>query len=325
MAVHRYDEPPEHENDPRDQTRPMDTTDLRATRVAAPQRGLALRPQLVDAGVSRRTISRRVNSGTWTERVPPVVELPGWPDTWERAVLRAVLAAGPGAVASHRTAAYLWGFLDVERPPMIEVLTSRSGRYLDSEAILHTTIHLPPEDVTVVEGIPVTARHRTLVDYGGVVSFPKLELVTLDYLRGAHADRPALIAAAQARQVPGGRAVLNALARTPDGAQRLESPLEVRVVPFLRAHRLPMPTFQYEVRDVRGVFVARLDGAWVPQRVGLEADSIWHDTAEAQQKDAHRDTKLSALAWNVIRLRGRDLHGERAVAKAAEIRAALDL
>lgn len=303
----------------------MDTVDLRAARIGAAQRGLVSRAQLVGAGISRRTISRRVSSGAWIERVPSIVELPGWPSTWEQAVQRAVLAAGPGAVASHRTAAHLWGFLDVERPRMIEVLTTREGRYLDSDAILHTTIHLPADDVTVIEGIPVTARHRTLVDYGGVVAFPTLELLTLDYLRRPDANRDALLAAAQARRVPGARAVLNVLARVPDGASRLESPLEVRVIPFLRAHGLPMPTFQYEVVDDHGRFVARLDGAWVRHRVGLEADSIWHDSEDAQTKDATREARLTSLEWTLIRLRRADLYGDRAVAKAREIRSALNL
>jgi hypothetical protein len=303
----------------------MDTVDLRASRIAAPQRGLALRRQLLDAGISGRTIARRVRAGTWIERVAPVIELPAWPETWERAVLRAVLAAGPGAVASHRTAAHLWGFLDVERPALIDVLTPREGRYLSGDALMHTTIRLPAEDVTRVDGIPVTARHRTLVDYGGVVPFPQLELATLDYLRRPDADRGALIAAAEARQVPGGRAVVNALIRAPRGAERLESPLEVRIVPFLRAHKLPMPTFQYEIRGPDGRLVARLDGAWVAQRVALEGDSIWHDSGHAQANDRARDAFLASMAWEVIRLRRGDLHGPRGQAKADEIRQALGI
>ena len=43
-----------------------------------------------------------------------MVRLAGAPVTWEQRVLAACLSAGPGAAASHRAAALLWGFRGIE-------------------------------------------------------------------------------------------------------------------------------------------------------------------------------------------------------------------
>lgn len=81
-------------------------------RRAALQYGLITWHQLRAAGVPSSTISRWVRAGRLVRVQPQVYLIVGTPPSWEQDLLGAVLAAGPGAVASHRAAAKLWGLAD---------------------------------------------------------------------------------------------------------------------------------------------------------------------------------------------------------------------
>ena len=81
--------------------------DLR--RVAARQHGLVTLEQAVADGWSRATWYRACAGGGLGLLAPTVAALPGAPDTPEQRILAAILARGGRAIASHRSAAYLWG------------------------------------------------------------------------------------------------------------------------------------------------------------------------------------------------------------------------
>lgn len=78
-------------------------------RLARRQHGLVTGDQARAAGVSHESTRWRVRMGLWTRVVPGVFALAGTADTWRRRTMAALLAAGPGAVASHTTAAALYG------------------------------------------------------------------------------------------------------------------------------------------------------------------------------------------------------------------------
>ena len=71
-----------------------------------------------------------------------------------------VLAKAP-AVASHRTAAWIWG-LRRWRPETFH-LTAPTRRHRTKLAVVHFA-RLEPDDRAVVEGIPVTSLARTFLD-----------------------------------------------------------------------------------------------------------------------------------------------------------------
>jgi hypothetical protein len=68
-------------------------------------------------------------TGRWRAAGPGVYRIAGTPVTWRSHLLAAVLAGGPGAVASHRSAGALHG-LDGCRPGVPEVSVPRGRRYL---------------------------------------------------------------------------------------------------------------------------------------------------------------------------------------------------
>ncbi len=94
--------------------------------------------------------------------------------TQEGRWMAAVLASGPGAVLSHRSAGALWG---VWRPgPLIEVTVPRDNRRRSRGNLrVHRSTQLQFEDVTKKSGIPVTKPARTLLDLAEVVVGRPLE------------------------------------------------------------------------------------------------------------------------------------------------------
>ena len=77
----------------------------------------------------------------------------------------ALLYAGPKAVVSHTTAAWLWSLIDAE-PNQIHLTVPGRRRSL-SDVRVHHTRHVVPLHC---RGFPVTSVARTLVDYGALVA-----------------------------------------------------------------------------------------------------------------------------------------------------------
>ncbi|MFN2589662.1 MAG: type IV toxin-antitoxin system AbiEi family antitoxin domain-containing protein [Actinomycetota bacterium] len=79
-------------------------------RILARQHGLITRKQALHVGLSPRSIYQRLETGSWERAQRGVYRLAAAPGSWHQHVLAACLAAGPSAVASHRSAAALWDF-----------------------------------------------------------------------------------------------------------------------------------------------------------------------------------------------------------------------
>jgi hypothetical protein len=79
--------------------------------------------------------------------------------------LAALLARCPAAVASHRSAAWLFGLLDGDEAPL-DVTVPQATR-LRSDGV-HRSNDLALADITDVEGLRTTTVTRTLVDLGAV-------------------------------------------------------------------------------------------------------------------------------------------------------------
>src|SRR4051812_13389666 len=152
--------------------------------------------------------------------------------------LAAVLAAGPGAVLSHRSAAALWCIRETARLP-IELTAPRE---VQRPRLAVCRAVLPPDEVTVERGIPVTTPARTLLDLAALLDEHRLA-------------RAAERAAALRRASPTSLAELTARyprrKGTPSVKRLIEehrivptttaSDLERRFLTFLDANELPRP------------------------------------------------------------------------------------
>ena len=130
--------------------------------------GLITRAAASKLGVSRASWYHAVASGHLEQLYPNVARLWGSPPTLAQRALAAVWAVGPGALASHRTSASLWG---IERPASdpIDVLMSNRKRYSRLAGIV---VHRPRdvEDLRPIlrHMVPTTNPMRMLLDLGAV-------------------------------------------------------------------------------------------------------------------------------------------------------------
>jgi predicted transcriptional regulator of viral defense system len=92
--------------------------------IAQLQYGLTEIGQLIAAGINRHHVEHRLKKGRLRRVRSGVFVVAGAPHSFEQDVLAAVLAAGSDAVASHTTAAVLWGLPLVEHE-VLDVTTSR--------------------------------------------------------------------------------------------------------------------------------------------------------------------------------------------------------
>src|SRR6266508_707222 len=175
----------------------VERADRAVAGVAVKQHGLATLLQLRDLGVSRREREVRLARGSWTKAGRSVVRINGSIVTWQSRVLAAVLDAGRGAIASHETAAALWGLDGIARAGIyvrapyggrryaksaMEITVPRRRRFERSGVVVHQSSDLDRTTATVIDGIPTTLVARTLLDLGAIVPREKVH-VALDDAR----------------------------------------------------------------------------------------------------------------------------------------------
>jgi predicted transcriptional regulator of viral defense system len=139
------------------------TPDVRLARLAAPQHGVVTIAQLLAAGLDRNAIKYRRRVGRLHLLHRGVYAVGHRPPSPLAAAIAAVLACGPDAVLSHRSAAALWRIVP-RWPTTPEVTTPskhrRPGIHVHRSPHAETTIHY---------GIRVTTPARTLVDLADVL------------------------------------------------------------------------------------------------------------------------------------------------------------
>ena len=138
------------------------------------QHGVIGRSQAVSSGLTDRQIEIRKDQGRWEQNLRGTYRIRGAAPTWHQDLMAAVLAGGPGTAVSHRSALELHGIMPFAH--LIEVVTPRARRFrTEGQVTIHTSMVLPIEDVTVVDGIVVATVERALLDSGAVVSDRKLQ------------------------------------------------------------------------------------------------------------------------------------------------------
>jgi very-short-patch-repair endonuclease len=273
------------------------TVDVQLNRLAAGQHSLAHRTQALELGMTARQLEDRVASGLLIPEHRGVYRLAGAPRTVEQAMLAACMAAGGGAVASHRSAGVLWGLRGLEATATEIIVPATRCPTLRS-VIVHRTDRLDPVDVSRRRRIPVTTPVRTLLDLGAVVPAPVVESALEDALMRRLVTFALLTATLErlGRAGRNGAGVLRALVEERDPATApTQSVLEDRLFQLLRRAGLPEPVRQYEVAGVR------LDGAYPHLRLGIEADSrVWHGGRLDVQRNSDKANRLVAHGWRVL-------------------------
>lgn len=262
------------------------------------------REQAIAAGVSRSRWYRLLERGQFELLHPGVARIGGAPVSDAQRILAAVLACGPGSLASHSAAAFVWG-IPLDRW-VVEVTAPRHGR---GRSLAGTVIHRPTDRVDLApswrHGIPVTNPLRLLVDLGA--SRPEGDVeAALDQLVVRGTVTVAAVRAALARHATRGRGGAGALRAVLDrwalGAHRPDSGSEAGAARWLAGAGMGEPVFHHRVDRYE------LDFAWPDRLVALEVDG-WdvHGRREAFEADRLRDLHLQALGWLVLHVSARSV------------------
>jgi very-short-patch-repair endonuclease len=295
---------------PRRTARAEDSFSPAIARLAVRQRGLVTRPQLLELGVPASAIGRQV-AASRLHPVLPGVYLVGHPVAPPLASeLAALLACGPGAVLSHRSAAALWRLAPPAERPVDVTVVHRRGPARGIR--LHRSAVLRPAEVRVREGLRVTSPARTLVDLAATdtASFGRAfdEAIVARLLTRADVDLALSVPRRGTRAL---RAALDA------GPAPTRSAAERRLLDIVAKAGLPRP--QTNVRLGRH----EVDALWAAERLVVEVDGYAaHTTRRAFEADRLRDADLQAGGHRVLRITWRQLT-DRPHAVAARLAVAL--
>ena len=290
----------------------MQQADVAVTRLAARQVGLVTRPQVLTAGLSADQLKRRLSSGLLVASQRGVYRLGGAPQSFEQTLLAACLAAGPRAVASHRSAALLWRLRDVEAR-VLEITVPGGGQPRLRGARVHRTRQLDRFDVTRLGRIPVTRPTRTLLGLAAVA--PEVVEGALDdaLVRELVTVRALIrfLERTGARGRDGTARLRNLVRQRLDGQAATESALEDAFVRLLREAGLPPPVRQYAIR-LPGRPAVRLDFAYPSRRLAVEVDGRrWHSARADVERDRSKSNLLAALGWRLLRFGWSDVRDRR--------------
>ncbi len=266
------------------------------------------RRQLIALGLDRNAIARRLAAGR-LHALHVGVYAVGYPSAQREARwLAAVLACGPGALLSHRSAAALWQLRDGESRDVDVSVPATAGRRRPRIAIHR--VALEDSDRGEFRGIPVITPARTLADLARVVDEDELGRA----LREAEYRKRFDLEATRAQLA---RRPSRALGALLEDLRPTRSRLEDRVLPLLADHGLPRPRPQYAL-DGRHV-----DFAWPERKVVVETDG-WegHGTRTAFQADRAATNRLQLAGYTVLRFTDADVR-RRPRRVAEQIRAAL--
>lgn len=263
---------------------------------ARKQHGVVSAQQLAEFGFPRETIARWVKERRLHRIHRGVYAVGHEALTWEGRCMAAVLANSP-AVASHKTAAWIWE-LRRWRPGRFD-LTAPSRRHRREPIVVHFA-RLRPEDSAVVEGIPVTSVARTVLDLA-----PEESIRDLHRMMDRAEDRKTFDLRrfdrllARAGGHPGRVKLRRALDSFKPEHAVLRSELERRFRDLVLTAGLPAPR--------TNVFVAgyELDAYWEAEAFAVELDVYaTHGSRSSFEEDRERQDDLLLAGIETIRVTG---------------------
>lgn len=273
--------------------RPM----ARIAPLAEQQLGLVARYQLLAEGLRPPSIDSLLEDGRLVPETRAVYRVPGAPDTsWARLLAR-VLACGPGAVLSHRSAAWLWDLSDA--PARHEVSVPRDRRLRGKDVVVHESSDLALAGTGRVHGIPVTGVGRTILD---CASQPAVDLELLvDAARRVHRISRTLLPHVVVTHARSGRRGINRMRDLLEIDELPHSDFERLVWRWLGFHGVT-GWVRHHTTVVPGYGPAELDVAWPDLRIALELEGGDHvDRAGVHDNDTWRQNALVLEGWLVLR------------------------
>lgn len=278
--------------------------------LAERQHGVISTRQLRALGLSDRQIAARMTAGWLHPLFRGVFAVGHRRLTQHGSWSAAVLAAGDGAVLSHRSAAALWKLSPFENQAVVDVtIPTRAGRKRRAGLRIHRPRRFQLDETTDHEGIPVTTPSRTLLDLAAVVSRRRLERAIDEAARLRLCDHDDLLRIIfDSPRRAGSRRLKAVLSMHQIGSTLTRSELEERFLALCRRRALPRPEVNASVLDLT------VDFFWPDAGVAVELDGLGsHGTRAAFQRDRDRDSRLAANGYRTLRFTWWDVAARPAV------------
>lgn len=286
--------------------------DRAAMRTAARQWGVLGYTQAIAAGLTADQITYRLQTGQWRRVARKVYIVAGAPDCWEQKVMIACLAGPPGTVASHLTAAALFGLAKPPPIPQVTIKRGASGRF---QAAHQFRGGFGPGETCVRSKIRCTSPARTIIDCAaaGLLDADGLcDLVDSALCKKLLRPYRLVTASGRAWAATSGRrrgrlAILERALNVWRSGAPAGSPPEARLQRRLIEWGFPRAERQVEVSDEDGRFVARADVGIRELKVLFEYDSDEYHGPRCWIADDERKRRLEELGWRVVSIDRFDL------------------
>ncbi len=284
-------------------THPDPVIDRLIAGLAERQHGVVATWQLIALGLTHDDIGYRAQTGR-LHRIHHGVYAVGHPKlTRQGHWMAAVLAYGPDAVLSHKTAAALWGI--GQSSWKIDVTTPRCRRSRGAIRAHRTKLH--PEDRTIHDGMPVTSVARTILDLAAQLALDPLTRLIEESDRRQLFDLRALDRAVERRPRAAGVVRLKAVLATYRGTPDMRSKLERDFRKLIAEAGLPEPQFNVLVCGLT------VDVWWPQWKLVVELDGEpYHTRPRAFETDRIRDATLQKQDIRVLRVTGDRMDNEPA-------------
>jgi hypothetical protein len=286
--------------------------------VAGRQHGLIGRSQLLALGVSTGEIKRKLRTGRLQQCHAGVYYLDATPRTWKTEVLAAVMAAGPDALASHRSAGVLYG-LEAVYGRVIEVTVPFNEEPEPKGVIVHRTRR--PNPSAVLHGIPITPNEKTLLDLAPILGERNLYKATRSaiHLNFTTAEKLDLaIGLHGGRGVSGTRVARRVFHTVADDESG--SGAEIDLAWIVMNAPIPKPIQQLKICLPDGAN-AYPDFSWPDRMRIVEVDGFGaHSTPEQMEHDLRRQNRVLDLGWEIRRFTPIRIRDEPQIVRAEIIR-----
>src|SRR5215467_3995162 len=269
--------------------------------LASKQFGVVNREDLAITEVSWKWLRGRLATGEWKRVHRGVFRLGCNQPTLDEREMAALVAAGEGAVLSHKSAARRLG-LDVPRDELVHITIHASRKAKVRGAKVWRSRNIGSRDIGNRGPLRLTNLPRTLIDLAAILDQGELRAAFDSALRQDRANA-AWISCVLNRHGPGRRGVRRLRALVNEyrrGDEVPDSALESLGVELARATGRKA-RLHFRVLD-GAQHVAEADLAWPELQLCVEVDG-WkaHGTRAAFVRDRARDRALFRLGWTVLR------------------------
>ncbi|MCC3269029.1 hypothetical protein MUG94_00955 [Arthrobacter gengyunqii] len=236
------------------------------------------------------------------------------------------------SVASHRTAAEVWGFPlpAAQNDGLLHILRPAGMAPQRREGVCGHTGRLFSGEVCVVDGLALTSREKTWLDLAHRLSIVDLTVIA-DFLirvpRPEYDQRVAPYATKSSLQAiisrhGGKRGIRKARLALELSRVGADSPPETRLRLALAEASLPEPQVNEPIQDDDGGLHHQPDLSYPLYRVAVEYEGAGHSRTDQVERDIGREERIRGLGWTEVRISRRHMLGD-ARAAVNKVRAAL--